>query len=196
MGKICLFGGCFDPIHYGHLILAEHARQFIGLDYVIFIPVGNPPHKYKLADTVTPKKHRYNMVKLAIAGNKYFKCSSYEINKKTKSYTYQTINHYKKIYPKDELFFLGGLDILIDMKTWKLGYKLLDICKFIIGYRPGISLKKISSEIKSKIILLRTPLFSISSSEVREMVRKGLSIKYLVPESVEKYIHEKGLYRR
>ena len=189
--KIALFGGCFNPIHYGHLILAETARGYFNLDRIIFIPAGNPPHKvFDLAKV----KDRYQMVKLAIQNNKYFSLSAFELKNKDKSYTYKTISFYKQKYPKDELFFLLGSDTLLEIDTWKKGRKILEFCPFLVGVCPGFSTKKIEKEILEKVNIFPFRGLDISGKELREHIREGKSIKYFVPEKVEKYIYQKQLY--
>lgn len=191
--KIALFGGCFNPIHYGHLILAETAREYFNLERIIFIPTGNPPHKvYDLA----PAKDRYQMVKLAIRNNQYFFISAFELKNKGKSYTYKTINSFKQKYSKDELFFLVGSDILYEIDTWEKGMKILDLCCLLVGLRPGFSMEKIAPGILRKVSIFDFPGFPISAKELREYIRQGKSVKYSLPESVENYIYQKKLYAK
>jgi len=190
--KIALFGGCFNPIHYGHLILAETAREYFHLDKIIFIPSGKPPHK---SIDLAPSFYRYQMVKLAIANNKYFSHSPVELKRKSKSYTYRTIEIFKKKYPKDEVFFLVGSDTLFELDTWKKGRAILEFCQFIVGTRPGFLVEKVDKDILGRVSLFPIPGLDISGQEIRERTRQGESIKYLVPEEVEKYIYKNKLYR-
>jgi len=189
--KIALFGGSFNPIHYGHLVLAESARVKFSLDKIIFIPAGIPPHKNYIP--LAPKKHRLNLVKLAIQNNKYFSVSDYELKKKGKSYTYQTIEYFKKTHPEDEIFFLMGIDLLAQVNSWKKGDKILDLCKFLVGKRIS-SNQNIPSQILKKVYVFDIPLIDISSTLIRDNIKKGQSIKYLTPEKVEKYILKNKLY--
>lgn len=189
--KIILFGGCFDPIHFGHLLLAESAREYLKSDKVIFIPSGVSPHKIR---HIASSKHRHNMAELAIKGNKCFYCSDIETKNKNKSYTYDTINSFKKIYNKDTILFLTGIDALLDIDTWAKGRALLDLCQFIVGTRPGFNLNRISADIKKKVVLVQFPELDISSTDLRHRIKTGKSIKYLLPEKVEKYIYENRLY--
>lgn len=189
--KIALFGGCFNPIHYGHLILAETAREYFSLDRVIFIPAGNPPHKtFDLAKA----KDRYQMVKLAIQDNKHFSLSPFELKSKGKSYTYKTIIFFKKKYPYDKFFFLIGSDALFEIDTWKKGKKILEYCPFLVGIRPGFSRKKIDKDILQKVNIFPFSGLDISGRELRERIHKGKNIKYFVPQNVEEYIHKNRLY--
>ena len=134
--KIALFGGAFDPIHYGHMSLAESAYEKFKLDRVIFVPSGKPPHKCPAS---AHKIHRLEMVKLAIRDNPHFTVSDYELKKSGKSYTYQTIEYFKQKYPGDELFFLMGIDLFLTFNTWEKSRQLLDMCKFLVGIRPGVN---------------------------------------------------------
>lgn len=189
--KIALFGGCFNPIHYGHLILAETAREYLNLSRVIFIPAGKPPHK---VSDLAPAKNRYQMVKLAIKNNKKFSLSTFELENKDKSYTYKTINFFKKKYPRDKLYFLIGSDTLFEIDTWEKGIKILELCSFIVGMRPGVPTEKVKKEILKKVTIFPLLGLDISSKELREYIRKGRSIKYFVPGNVEEYIYKNRLY--
>lgn len=190
--KIALFGGCFNPIHYGHLILAQEARERFNLGRVVFIPSGKPPHK--VVD-LAPAIRRKKMVQLAIRDNQCFSSSSFEIKKKGKSYSYQTIEFFKKKYPRDEIFFLAGSDTLFEIDTWKKGHQILKLCPFLIGLRPGFSFKKVEKEILKTVITFPITAVDVSGKDIRHRVRQGKSIKYLVPEEVEKYIYENCLYQ-
>ncbi len=189
--KIALFGGCFNPIHYGHLILAETAREYFNLDRVIFIPTGNPPHK---VSDLAPAEDRYRMVKLAIQNNKFFSLSPFELESEGKSYTYSTISFFKKKYLSARLFFIIGSDTLFEIDTWEKGTKILELCSFIVGMRPGVPNKKLSKEILKKVTIFPILGLDISSKELREYIRKGRSIKYFVPGNVERYICQNRLY--
>lgn len=194
-------GGTFDPIHYGHLITAETARNEFDLDVVVFTPTGNPPHKkgYK----VTCAEHRYIMTELAINNNPYFKISRLEIDRPGYTYTIDTLREFTHMYGEaTSLFFISGADAVLDILSWKNVDEVLNRCTFIAATRPGysrIALEEKLKEIKQlygKIVFpLEVPGMDISSTDIRERVKKGLSIKYLVPESVEMYIQKNGLYR-
>jgi len=191
--KIALFGGCFNPIHCGHLILAETAREYFVLDKIIFIPAGHPPHKtVDLASAQT----RYDMVRLAIENNENFFISRIELKQKGKSYTYHTIQTYKNKHPQDEIFFLTGSDTLFELNTWKKGKRILEFCQFLVGIRPGFPREKVEKEILKKVNIFSFPGLDISGQQIRERIRQDKSIKYLIPEKVEKYIYEKGLYKK
>jgi nicotinate-nucleotide adenylyltransferase len=188
--NIGLFGGTFDPIHNGHLIIAETCLQKYNLNHIIFIPSGNPPHKKNVK--LTPSKDRYKMTCMAIKDNSKFLISPIEMYK-TK-YSYQTIAHYSKTFPNDNLFFIIGSDSLLNLHKWKKGLKLLDLCKFIVVPRPGFDIKKINFP-KNKILALDNFNIGISSTNIRKNVSSNKSIKYLAPSQVEYYILEKYLYK-
>lgn len=197
--KIGIMGGTFDPIHTGHLIIGEYARTTLDLDKIIFIPVGLPPHKDN--SKVSTSSKRLEMTKLAISSNSYFYLSSIEVDRKEITYTIDTIKELKKIYKEDELYFVIGGDSLFEIEKWKDFEQLIKLCKFVVLERPGrtkeeIEQKKIELKLSYKIELekIYSPLIDISSTEIRERVKNNLSIKYLVPESVEAYIMYHKLY--
>jgi nicotinate-nucleotide adenylyltransferase len=194
MKKIILFGGTFDPIHIGHLILAEYAKEFINAEKVIFIPSYKPPHK--LNYTPTNWKHRYNMVKLAIKNCKQFEISDFEIKRKDVSYTYIAVDWFKKQYKDYDLYFLIGLDSLISLPTWEKWQDIVRKIKFLVGNRVTKHnlLSSLPKEVVKKIIFFDSPIIEISSSEIRKRVKNFLSIKYLVLEKVEEYIKKHRLY--
>ncbi len=195
MKKIILFGGTFDPIHIGHLILAKYAKEFINAEKVIFIPSYIPPHK--LNYTPTDWKHRYNMVKLAIKNCKDFQLSDFEIKRKSVSYTYITVDWFKKRYRNYKLYFLIGLDSLVTLPTWEKWQEIVKKIKFLVGKRmiQQNLLSNLPKKVFKKIIFFDSPIIEISSSEIRERIKNSFSIKYLVPEKVEKYILEHKLYK-
>jgi len=198
--RLGILGGTFDPIHYGHLVIAEEIRETMGLEKVIFIPSGNPPHKKNIK--VTQAIHRYNMVKLAIDSNPYFEVSTIEIEREGYSYTIDTLKQLKQIYGQDTtLFFMTGADVIPELVTWRSFENLFTLCEFVAVLRPGFERESLLEKIeyyknnyKAIIHIVDAPLIGISSTIIRERVKKGKTIKYLVPESVEKYIKENGLY--
>lgn len=195
-----IMGGTFDPIHIGHLITAEEARQQFKLDHVIFIPAGNPPHKEQRH--VTPAEHRYLMTMLAVVDNPYFTVSRLEIDNEQPSYTIDTVRRFFQIYKQGlKLFFITGADAILDIKTWKDYEELLETCSFIAATRPGYPFHKLKnifgssfSEITQKIHLLEIPAMAISSTYIRQRIAQGKTIKYLTPEPVEQYIYKNRLY--
>ncbi len=201
MKKVGIMGGTFDPVHYGHLVTAEIASHSFGLERVVFIPAGIPPHKDYSA--IADYSHRFNMLKMAIASNSNFKLSDIEIKRQGPSYTFDTISCLKELWPSTEFYFICGADAVLEILTWHRARELLDMCFFITATRPGFSLEKLevilrelSVEYAKKILLLEVPALAISSSEIRHRVEHGLPIKYLLPETVEKYIFDNSLYQK
>jgi nicotinate-nucleotide adenylyltransferase len=199
--KIGILGGTFDPIHIGHLIVAEDIRQKMGLGKVLFIPAGRPWLKIKEEKPVSPAEHRVAMVKLAIASNPYFKVSTIEIDRPGLSYSIDTVLELKaKLGTGAEIYFIVGLDALAEFPQWKEPVRLLEICQVVGIGRPGYAqadLRKLERSVPSasqRIMLMDVPQIDISASEIRTRVAQGLSIRYLVPEAVEKYIAEHRLY--
>jgi len=194
-------GGTFDPIHYGHLAAAEAARVEFGLCKVIFMPAGNPPHKQ--SQKISDAEHRYRMTALATSSNSGFEVSRLEVDKAGITYTFDTMKELRNIYGEaPAIYFITGADAVLELLTWyKLG-ELLTLCKFIAVTRPGFDICKLEqkiAEITSKydgeIICLEVPLLEISSTDIRERIRSGKPVKYLLPEEVEAYIHKNGLYK-
>ena len=187
--KIGILGGTFNPIHIGHLILAEEVREKLSLDRVIFVPTYLPAHKGN--SDIAPAKARLAMVKLAIKGNKYFSVSDIEIKRNGRSYTIDTLKEFKKAYPKDELYFVIGSDLLKYLDEWKDLGEIIKMVRFIVATRPGYPLEKIPSHIST--IPIRA--VDISGFEIRKAIKENKSFRYLVPGSVLKYISLKRLYR-
>jgi nicotinate-nucleotide adenylyltransferase len=187
--KIGILGGTFNPVHVGHLILAEEAREKLGLDKVIFVPAYLPPHKN--GSEIAPAQARFEMVKEAIKGNEFLSASDVEIKRSGRSFTIDTITELKKEYPQDELYFIIGSDLLTYLDDWKDLGQIIKMVKFIAATRPGYPLEKIPSYIQT----LAIRAIDVSGFEVRSCVRQNKSFRYLVPEAVFNYINKKGLYR-
>jgi nicotinate-nucleotide adenylyltransferase len=187
--KIGILGGTFNPIHIGHLILAEEAREKLGLQRVIFVPAYLPPHKDN--SDIAPAKDRLKMVKLAIAGNRYFSASDTEIKRDGRSYTIETIKEFKKDYLKDDLYFIIGSDLLKYLAEWKDLNEIIKMVRFIAATRPGYPLDKIPSYIST----LAIRAVDVSGFEIRYCIKENKSFRYLVPDSVHKYIIRNKLYR-
>ena len=199
--RIGVFGGSFNPIHMGHLIVAETAREAFDLSQVILVPCAEPPHK-SAAAMVSPAQ-RMDMLCGAIEGDYNFDVSSIEIDRGGTSYTIDTITELKRRYPDAELFFIIGSDTLAELHLWKDIDRLLQLCKFITIARPGFDPTALSeADIKldppwPKQLLSHVSaghLLDISSSNIRHRVAEGMSIRYLVPESTYMYIAEHNLY--
>lgn len=199
MKKYGIFGGSFNPIHYGHLMICEYIKEEMGLDKVIFIPTGNPPHK----EIGVSAEDRYEMVRLAISPNPDFEISDIETTRVNLSYTVDTIRELKKIYKGEKLYFLIGLDSLFQLKTWKKIGDLSQEIEFVVALRPGyIDKEEINNEIDflrenfgTKINLINTPLYEISSTDLRDRIHEGKSLRYLIPKKVLDYIEESGFYK-
>lgn len=193
-------GGTFDPVHNGHLVLAENARIKFNLDKILFIPTGKPPHKDN--NYITSNIHRYNMTLLAINSNPYYFLSSIEIQREGITYTIDTIKYLKTKSNSTDFYFILGSDSLYQIHKWKDYEELLSLCNFIVAKRKGLDDRKLENRIKelsqlynSNIHILESPLIEISSTEIRERVKNRLSIKYLVPKAVELYINKNNLYK-
>lgn len=198
--KIGIMGGTFDPIHVGHLVTAEAVRIEYNLSKVLFIPAANPPHKQNLQ--VTPAVHRYIMTVMATYSNPYFFVSAIEMDRQGPSFTVDTVRSLVQQYGDQcSLFFITGADAVGELPTWNEIDELLALCQFIATTRPGCVsaldnlVKYFGPKAKNRIHQLTTPELDISATDIRERVKTGRSIKYIVPESVESYILKEGLYR-
>ena len=199
--SFAILGGTFDPVHYGHLTTGEEILKRGDVEKVIFIPSGDPPHKNDRV--VTESIHRGEMTRLAIEGYENFVYSSLEMERVGKTYTIDTIKQLREVLGEDKKFyFVMGADAMLLIDTWKNSSELLKICSFIAVTRPGYDTREFISfvdDLKKRqecdIKIMEIPAVDISSSEIRECVSKGESIKGFVPEKVEKYIIENGLYK-
>jgi len=195
--SIGVLGGTFDPIHIGHLIVAEEARVELGLTEVLFVPAGQP--WLKQGRDITPAVHRVEMVRRAIADNPYFRLSTLEVDRLGPSFTVDTLTLLKdQPSSKSSLFFILGRDTLVELPLWKDPGKVVQLCQLVVAPRIGSRdlghLEEAIPGLPDKVIQLDMPVIGISSSEIRQRVARGLSIRYLVPPGVEKYITEQGLY--
>jgi nicotinate-nucleotide adenylyltransferase len=190
-------GGTFDPIHYGHLLAAEESRRQLGLDRIVFVPTGKPPHKRNRL--VTSVEDRYAMTLLAVAGVREFSVSRTEIDRKSPSHTVDTLREFIAQSARPcELFFITGLDALLDIETWADFMQLPTLCTLVTATRPGYSvagLENLPDAVKRALKLVEIPQFAVSSTEIRARVRDGRGIRFLVPHLVELYIEHRGLYR-
>ncbi len=202
MSRIGIMGGTFNPIHTGHLLLAEHAMETAELDQVWMIPTGCSYLKRKEGITILPGAERCEMVKLAIAGNDRLRCLDMEIRRPGNSYSYETMEQLKREYPGNRFFFICGADCLYTMEHWKCVDRLFAACTVLAAVRGDADIAGMQEKITAlemrfgaQIRLLPFRRIEISSSEIRERRRKGLSVRYLVPEAVRVYMEEKGLYQ-
>ncbi|MBC7258415.1 MAG: nicotinate-nucleotide adenylyltransferase [Chloroflexi bacterium] len=196
--RLGVFGGTFDPVHYGHLVAAEEVRYRLRLDKVLFVPAGMPPHK--LDHDITPTRHRVAMLELAIASNPGFALSRVDIDRHGPCYTVDTLALLHEEYgPGTELFFLMGMDSLAEILTWKDPERLIRLAQIVVVGRPGFQadvdeLDKVLPGAAERISIVDTPLMEVSSSDIRQRVREGAPIRYQVPETVEAYIRAHRLY--
>ena len=194
-----VFGGTFDPIHLGHLAVAEEVRTSLGLAEVLFVPAGEP--WLKADRSISPAKHRVEMVKLAIAGNPHFKLSSCEVDRPGPSYAVDTIDILQQqLGTEAKLFFLLGSDALSELPQWKEPSGLIQICQLVAFNRPGFALpplEPLESAIPGlcqHVTFVEVPQMDISATQIRNRVSRGASLHGLVPQAVERYILEQGLY--
>jgi nicotinate-nucleotide adenylyltransferase len=212
--RIGLFGGTFNPIHLGHLRGGEEIREAFGLQEVIFIPAAIPPHK--VTEKVIEARHRLEMVKLAIVTNPHFSISSVELERPGNSYSIDTLQYFRE-RDEDAFFFILGRDAFVEIETWKDFQRLFSLSNFVVMTRPGfgkaplpaqlpealMSVFQYDQEVKAwthtsghTLYFKEITLLDISSTKVRELVEKGESVKYLIPNEVEAYINQHGLYRK
>ncbi|XZE20746.1 nicotinate-nucleotide adenylyltransferase [Pirellulaceae bacterium SH449] len=204
--KMGIFGGSFDPIHHGHLILAESACEYLGLDQIRFIPAHISPLKQDRQPT--EDKHRVEMVRLAINGNAHFALDTRELDRGGVSYTVDTMRSLKMEYPEAELWLLMGADSLGDLKKWKSPEQLLELVRLAVMARPdsnGVIADldwseaegMLSPQLKERGVgrPIPAPAIQISSTELRQRCREGRSIRYQVPAAVDAYIRQHNLYR-
>ena len=199
--KIGIIGGTFDPIHNGHLMIAKTAYSQYHLDEIWFMPNGNPPHKEK-SNIGSDVEKRVEMVRLAIEGYRDFQIELYEALKKTISYSYETMEHFVKLYPEHEFFFIIGADSLFSIEKWVHPERLLATCTILAAYRDEIDTREemytqinyLKKKYNARIELIISPLVKISSSEIRAYCIEKKDISGLVPEKVKEYIRKEGLY--
>lgn len=195
MMRLGLFGGTFDPVHWGHLLLAERCREACELDEVWLIPTGNPPHKSQTG--ISPAKARVEMLQMALAGLREYSVNQMEVKRQGTTYTYETLEQLTKDQPERELFFLIGADSLFDLPKWKKPERIAELATIVAVNRGGESepdLSELPAEIAAKVKLVTMPDMAISSSEIRERVRNSESIRFMLPRAVETYIQHHQLY--
>jgi nicotinate-nucleotide adenylyltransferase len=200
MQKIGIIGGTFDPVHLGHLIIAEHFTDEMLLNRCFFVPANISPFKTSEdLKSSASNADRIEMLKFAIADNPRFTIDTVELERKGISYTFDTINYFRGIYPNDEIFLLIGEDNIVKFDEWRDWVNILKIVQICIASRGSENntdylIEKLTIDRKQPIII-HSPKIDISSSEIRQSVSIGKSIKNLVHPSVEKYINDKGLYK-
>ncbi len=197
--KIGILGGTFDPPHIGHLMLAERARDQLGLSRVLFVPAGAPPHK--LGQVRTPVEHRVAMINLAIASNPYFELSRVDIDRPAPSYSADMLRILHEQYGAGtDLYFIIGMDSLHDIIGWHEPERVIELCYLVVAQRPGydVDIEELETRLPGstkRIYFISMPLVGASSGRLRRWTRNGESITYWVPPEVEQYIAARGLYR-
>jgi nicotinate-nucleotide adenylyltransferase len=194
--RLGVMGGTFDPIHYGHLVTAEGALWQFGLDDVLFVPTGQPWMKEDR--DVSPPEDRYLMTVIAVSSNPHFHVSRVEIERKGPTYTVETLRTLRETYgEKTELFFITGADAILEIFHWKDANEALDLAHFIAATRPGYDIARFEAEAPDRhprVSVMTVPALAISSTDIRDRVKEGRPIRYLVPEGVKTYIEKAGLY--
>lgn len=192
--KVGIMGGTFDPVHLGHLIAAERAAEGALLDEVWFMPANVPPHKEQ--QPAASPEHRLEMVRRAIAGHPDFHCIDIEIHRGGISYSIDTVLELQGRYPDRRFYYIIGADMVMYLPEWHRIDELVRHISFIGLQRPGcdLELSKLPVNIREKVNLVPMPMIEISSTEIRERKRNRRSILFAVPEAVDQYIEENGLY--
>lgn len=198
--KLGLYGGTFDPVHYGHLLLAERCREELGLDEVRFIPAGDPPHKDRV--DLTPGKARAEMLDFATAGNPRFVVDRRELSRPGRSYTVDTLAEFRAEFPDAELHFLMGADSLADLPLWREPARIAELARVVAvnrGRRPpdrAALAAALGPAVASRVLFVDMPAVDLSATAMRGHVRDGRSIRYMTPPAVEAYIRDQHLYPR
>ena len=191
--RIGIFGGTFNPPHVGHLIVAEAVREHLGMDKVVFVPSYINPQKQE--SEVASGDHRLEMLRLATDGNPGFVVSDAEIRRGGVSFTVDTLAEFHRTYPVADLYFLVGIDNLPAFNTWRDPERILSLARVAVMTRPGFSAAESPLMKDERVTLCVVPDIGISSTDIRERVRTGRSIRYLVPSPVEEFIKSEGIYR-
>ncbi len=211
--KIGIFGGTFNPVHFAHLRIAEEIRDTFRLKRVIFVPAATPPHK-PLAENLSFER-RLEMVKMAVEGNPFFSVSDIEGKRAGKSYSIDTLHQFRELHPADEFYFIMGSDSFAEFTSWKQYKAIFSCCNIVAITRPGVEIaglrealpvdiagdfcyyeaeKRLAHKSGHSVYYMVGTQLDISSTAIREMVKEGRSIKYLVPEPVEQFIHKQRIY--
>lgn len=198
--RIGILGGTFNPVHIAHIDMAVRACEQFALEKVLLMPLGAPPHK---SDEIAPASDRVEMLRIATMGKPCLEVSLLETQREGYTYTVDTLTKLKTLYPKNcEFHYIIGADTLFELESWKRYEEVFALCEFICFYRPGYSIESISAQIRhlrekyGKIIqMARCEGMDVSSTLIRQMIRKGRPVTGLVPEGVDKYIAEHKLYK-
>lgn len=198
MSRLGMLGGTFDPVHIGHLVMGEAAREQLSLDRVLFVPTGQPWRKSHRE--ITPPLHRVEMLRLALSGNDYFELSLLEIDREGPSYSEVTLAALQGANPGAELFFILGRDALDDLPNWHDPSAVVRLATLVVADREGVASSMPENpavaRLNARVVPLSMPVIGVSSTDLRERAAAGRSIRYLVPEAVAEYIEAHGLYRK
>ena len=194
MQRLGILGGTFDPIHIGHVLLALFAQEQLSLDTVLFVPAADPPHK-DATPPLAPAEDRWAMVERAIAGFPGFQGSRIELERPGKSYTFDTLAQLRGTFPGSALYLIIGADNIPQMATWHRPQGILEQCTVVAGSRITGEWNA-DPELVERMLFVDTPLIQLSSTQIRQRLEQDRSIRYMVPEPVETYIREKGLYQK
>lgn len=193
-GRVGIYGGTFDPIHIGHLLVGQEVFLQCELDHLLFMPSGVPPHKQYTG--MASAQDRAEMVRLALKDHDHFAVSLYELERGGKSYTVDTLQGLKEeLSPGAELFLIIGADNAVDMRSWYHPEAVLDMAQVLVAERPGFERDRIDPVLKEKMQFVQTPLLEISSTAIRRRVQLQQPIRYWVPDAVAHYIFSHNLYR-
>lgn len=199
--RLGIYGGSFDPVHLGHLLLAETCREACELDRVMFLPCGQSPHKPRGA--IASGQQRAEMLEFAVAGDSRFGVCRIELERSGPSFTVETLRQLRVEQPDSELFFLMGADSLADLPLWREPQAILELATIVAvnrGHRPPpdwLSLEnRLGSIVRDRVRLVTMPAIDLSATEIRERIRSTRSVRFQVPRAVEEYIRHNGLYRR
>jgi len=197
--RVGLFGGTFDPVHFGHLLMAEQCREHCRLDEVWFLPSGLPPHKQQAP--ITEGGQRVEMLRLATAGHSVFQVNDLELKRDGPTFTVDTLSELAAQEPGRELFFLIGGDSLNDLPTWREPERIAELAVIVAANRGDVALPSqteltslLGEAVANRVQLVTMPGMDVSATDIRRRVREGKSIRYMTPRAVEVYIHQHGLY--
>ena len=201
--KIGILGGTFDPIHLGHLIIAEQARDQYGLDRVLLIPSGHSYFKDNRSRKVQPAQTRLEMTRIAARDHAPFEVSDIEVNRPGNTYSFETLEQLRELYPSSELYFIVGADTVCSMRTWRAPERIFAACTILAAIREDqVDPEQLKNESEAlardygaRILPVEIPNIGISSTDIRERATAGKSIHYLVPSALESYIIKNGIYK-
>lgn len=189
-----VYGGTFNPLHTGHLIIAQEVYDQFALDRVFFVPSARPPHKHQAA-LIAPE-HRYAMTAIATQDDLRFEVSDIELQRPGPSYSIETLREFHRRYGPDcQLFFIIGADSLVEIGTWRNPDELFALCSVVVVPRPGVDLRQAAPSWRDRALVVQSLQVDISSTDIRRRIEAGRSIRYLVPAGVEQYIREHRLYQ-